>query len=154
MSNTKTELTGLVEDLAKHLMNSVDVLEGCGVHCQECTFAEDMEREGEDPADIDHDCDTDQEECEREGMQCEECQTAYDIRGVVSFSQGKAVLLGLQFMVAGEGPNIWVDTHENEIRGYWGSDTATHYLNDATAQRLNEHWIDAMAETPTLAGRF
>lgn len=28
----------------------------------------------------------------------------------------------VQVMVAGGGPNIWIDTQEKEVQGFWGSD--------------------------------
>jgi hypothetical protein len=34
-------------------------------------------------------------------------------------------------LVAFGGPNIWVDTNDNSVRGYWGGDSATVYFDDA-----------------------
>ena len=33
--------------------------------------------------------------------------------------------LGAEIMVAGGGPTIWVDTWDQEVKGYWGGDRVT-----------------------------
>ena len=51
----------------------------------------------------------------------------YDIRYIVD-SQKK--YLGAKLMVAGGGPTIWVNTHTNEVEGYWGGDRVTWSFMD------------------------
>ena len=43
----------------------------------------------------------------------------YDIRYLVD-SQKR--YLGAEILVAGGGPTIWVDTWDQEVKGYWGRD--------------------------------
>ena len=46
----------------------------------------------------------------------------YDIRYLVDREKR---FMAAEIMVAGGGPTIWVDTWENEVKGYWGSDRVT-----------------------------
>ena len=46
----------------------------------------------------------------------------YDIRYLVDREKR---YMAAEIMVAGGGPTIWVDTWENEVKGYWGSDRVT-----------------------------
>ena len=46
----------------------------------------------------------------------------YDIRYLVDREKR---YMGAEIMVAGGGPTIWVDTWDNEVKGYWGSDRVT-----------------------------
>ena len=48
--------------------------------------------------------------------------TTYDIRYLVGSDKK---YLGAMLMVAGGGPTIWVNTHTNEVEGYWGGDRVT-----------------------------
>ena len=43
----------------------------------------------------------------------------YDIRYLVDREKR---YLGAEIMCAGGGPTIWVDTWDQEVKGYWGSD--------------------------------
>ena len=43
-------------------------------------------------------------------------------------------------MLAGGGPNIWLDTHAKEVQGFWGSTKYTKYIYDY------EYIIDYWAE--------
>ena len=46
----------------------------------------------------------------------------YDIRYLVDRDKR---YLGAEILVAGGGPTIWVDTRDQEVKGYWGSDRVT-----------------------------
>ena len=46
----------------------------------------------------------------------------YDIRYLVDREKR---YMAAEILVAGGGPTIWVDTWENEVKGYWGSDRVT-----------------------------
>ena len=46
----------------------------------------------------------------------------YDIRYLVDREKR---YLGAEIMCAGGGPTIWVDTWDQEVKGYWGSDRVT-----------------------------
>lgn len=45
-------------------------------------------------------------------------------------------LMGLRVMVACGGPNIWVDTFEKTVHGYWGGDEAIAYLTDDCCEKI------------------
>ena len=46
----------------------------------------------------------------------------YDIRYLVDREKR---YMAAEILVAGGGPTIWVDTWENEVKGYWGWDRVT-----------------------------
>ena len=46
----------------------------------------------------------------------------YDIRYLVDREKR---YMAAEILVAGGGPTMWVDTWENEVKGYWGSDRVT-----------------------------
>ena len=46
-------------------------------------------------------------------------EDTYDIRYYVDSSKR---YLGAEIMVAGGGPNIWVNTYTQQVEGYWGGD--------------------------------
>ena len=46
----------------------------------------------------------------------------YDIRYLVNREKR---YMAAEILVAGGGPTIWVDTWDNEVKGYWGSDRGT-----------------------------
>jgi len=46
----------------------------------------------------------------------------YDIRYLVDREKR---YMAAEIMVAGGGPTIWVDTWDNEVKGYWGGDRVT-----------------------------
>lgn len=52
---------------------------------------------------------------------------AYAIRYIIDGSGG---YLGSRLMLAGGGPNIWLDTWEGEIQGFWGSDKCSFPIYD------------------------
>lgn len=52
-------------------------------------------------------------------------------------------LIGVRIMVACGGPNIWVDTMEGAVCGYWGCDEYKAYLTTDTCDNivsLFEEW--------------
>ena len=46
----------------------------------------------------------------------------YDIRYLVDREKR---FMAAEILVAGVGPTVWVDTWDNEVKGYWGSDRVT-----------------------------
>jgi hypothetical protein len=48
-------------------------------------------------------------------------QNVYDIKFIIDISGNYH---GAELMVAGGGPNIYVETRDNTVRGYWGSTKA------------------------------
>ena len=60
---------------------------------------------------------------------------AYSIRYTID---GDGTYLGVQVMLAGGGPNVWLDTYQEEICGYWGSDKYTRIISDF--EYIDEYW--------------
>ena len=52
---------------------------------------------------------------------------AYSIKYIVD-QQGN--LEDVMILLAGGGPNIWLDTHAREVQGFWGSTKYTKYIYD------------------------
>ena len=66
---------------------------------------------------------TDEETGEkREQTASDWMEGTYDIRYLVDREKR---YMAAEIMVAGGGPTIWVDSWENEVKGYWGSDRVT-----------------------------
>ena len=53
------------------------------------------------------------------GTVTEWMEDTYDIRYYVNRDKS---YLGAEIMVAGGGPNIWVNTYTQQVEGYWGGD--------------------------------
>lgn len=51
-------------------------------------------------------------------------------------------LMGVRIMVACGGPNIWVDTFEKTVHGYWGGDEAIAYLTNDCCQKIEDEFDD------------
>ena len=52
----------------------------------------------------------------------------YDIEYIIDVNGNYR---GAELMVAGGGPNIYVETRDNTVRGYWGGDKAQwHYVDN------------------------
>ena len=47
-------------------------------------------------------------------------------------------LIGVRVMVTCGGPNIWVDTFEKTVHGYWGGDEAVAYLTDDCCEKIED----------------
>ena len=62
-----------------------------------------------------------------QGTVSEWMEGVYDIRYIVDREKR---YLGAQLMVAGGGPNIWVNTWTNEVEGYWADDKCTWAFQD------------------------
>ena len=45
-------------------------------------------------------------------------------------------LIGVRVMIACGGPNIWVDTFEKTVHGYWGGDEAIAYLTNDCCEKI------------------
>jgi hypothetical protein len=54
-------------------------------------------------------------------------QDVYDINYTINSQRD---YLGARLLVAGGGPNIWVNTKSNCVEGYWGSDEVSVYYID------------------------
>lgn len=47
-------------------------------------------------------------------------------------------LVGVRVMVTCGGPNIWVDTMEKAVHGYWGGDEAVAYLTTSCCDAIDD----------------
>ncbi|QJA42987.1 hypothetical protein [Phaeobacter phage MD18] len=64
------------------------------------------------------------------------CDTeVYDVEYTVS---GNLEFMGARLMVAGGGPNIYINTRTETVQGYWGSDRFERSYTDA--QGIHEYW--------------
>lgn len=54
-------------------------------------------------------------------------------------------LIGVRILVAFGGPNIYIDTFEGVIRGYWGG-TQSYPLYDSVVDTINDYFEDCAAE--------
>lgn len=50
-------------------------------------------------------------------------------------------LMGVRVMVACGGPNIWIDTFEKTVHGYWGGDEAVSYLTNDCCGKIEEAFV-------------
>jgi hypothetical protein len=66
-------------------------------------------------------------------------QDALDIEYIIG-SDGQ--YRGARILVAFGGPNIWIDTKNNEVEGYWWTDKATSSYTDSIGlnEALEELW--------------
>ena len=61
-------------------------------------------------------------------------EDVYDIRYIVDREKR---YYSAELMVAGGGPTIWVDTFDNQVRGYWGADKV--YISFADNLGLDDY---------------
>ena len=62
-------------------------------------------------------------------------EETYNIDYIWRFNYG---LIGVRVMVACGGPNIWVDTFEKTVHGYWGGDEAIAYLTNDCCEKIED----------------
>ena len=55
-------------------------------------------------------------------------------------------LIGMRIMVACGGPNIWIDTLEEAVCGYWGTDVYKAYLTTACNDAINNYFAEYAKE--------
>lgn len=53
-------------------------------------------------------------------------------------------LIGARLYVTLGGPTIWVDTHDNEVVGHWGTEQVTRWLPSEIADEINDLLIEVM----------
>jgi|TARA_R110000803_G_scaffold95372_2_gene163309 hypothetical protein len=83
---------------------------------------------------------TEEEQEEWEPSGYDYLENVYDIKYVVG---GDGQYYGSQLMVAGGGPNIYIDTQEMQVQGYWGSDRVIVHFRDNIG--LNDALEDTMS---------
>ena len=62
----------------------------------------------------------------------------YEACAIRYIIDGSGEYLGARLMLAGGGPNVWVDTFEGEIQGFWGSDKCSFPIWDY--EYIDEYW--------------
>lgn len=55
-------------------------------------------------------------------------------------------IIGVRIMVACGGPNVWVDTEEKAVCGYWGGDTYKSYLTTDTCNQIDDEFNEYYAK--------
>lgn len=55
-------------------------------------------------------------------------------------------LIGVRIMVACGGPNIWIDTMEEAVCGYWGTDVYKAYLTTACNNAITDYFAEYAKE--------
>lgn len=55
-------------------------------------------------------------------------------------------LIGMRIMVACGGPNIWIDTMEEAVCGYWGTDVYKAYLTTSCVNAINDYFAEYAKE--------
>ena len=51
-------------------------------------------------------------------------------------------VLGTRLLVAFGGPNIWVDTRDKEVQGYWGQGKVYENLSEAVCTWVDDAFAD------------
>ena len=60
---------------------------------------------------------------------------AYDIKYTID---GDGNYRGVRVMIAGGGPNVYLDTYQEEIQGYWGGDSCKLIISDF--EYIDDYW--------------
>jgi len=60
---------------------------------------------------------------------------AYDIKYTID---GDGNYRGVRIMLAGGGPNVYLDTNHKEIQGYWGGDFCKLIISDF--EYIDDYW--------------
>lgn len=55
-------------------------------------------------------------------------------------------LVGVRILVACGGPNIWIDTMEDAVCGYWGTDVYKAYLTTACNDAITNYFAEYAKE--------
>lgn len=53
-------------------------------------------------------------------------------------------LIGARLYITLGGPTIYVDTHDNEVVGHWGTEQVTRWLPSEIADKINDLLIEVM----------
>ena len=86
----------------------------------------------------------------RNGIECAETElsTIFDGEYGVDFVIGSGCeglyYRGVRIMVAGGGPNVYVDTFSGEVEVYWWADSATYSLDSEDVNWLDEYWRECV----------
>lgn len=79
----------------------------------------------------------------------DECQSLYDyfddVYDIEYRIDGRGEYRSVRLMIAGGGPNIYVDTNDAYVKLYWGSTYAeapiSYTASDLIDEIFEEHWI-------------
>lgn len=104
------------EDFQKGLQNTVDRIADTLEEIKDYDFCEQID-----------------EETDEEGNWYFE--DAYNIDYIWRLGYG---LIGVRVMVACGGSNVWIDTFEKTVHGYWGGDEAIAYLTDDCCEKIED----------------
>ena len=82
--------------------------------------------------------DEERERAEAEGEACDLWGYFGDVLDVEYTISARGVFLGARVAVTLGGPNVYVDTRNGEVNGYWGSDSATAFLPYDVRDAIND----------------
>jgi len=63
---------------------------------------------------------------------------AYDIKYTID---GDGTYRGVRILLAGGGPNVYLDTYHEEIQGYWGGDSCKLIISDF--DYIDDYWKES-----------
>lgn len=68
----------------------------------------------------------------------------YGERVELDYCSGYPRYCGVRLLVAYGGPNIWVDTVNGEVRGYWGGDECRVWLDRDACDAIDAYEVEAL----------
>lgn len=63
-----------------------------------------------------------------------------DVYGTDYVFRSRVGLVGVRIMVACGGPNIYIDSYNEEVVGYWGSDEVHYHIRRDVADRITDEF--------------
>lgn len=81
--------------------------------------------------------DEERERREEEGEACDLYSYFDDVLDIEYTISGNGDFLGCRLAVALGGPNVYINTREGEVQGYWGSDRASAWLPSEVCEEIN-----------------
>lgn len=81
--------------------------------------------------------DEEREEREENGDPCDLYEYFYDVLDIEYTISSRGDYLGASIWITLGGPNIWIDTRENEIKGRWGSDAVNIWLPSEISNEID-----------------
>lgn len=81
--------------------------------------------------------DEQREQRENDGEPCDLWDYFRDVLDVEYTISSRGDFLGASIWITLGGPNIWIDTRHNEIKGRWGSDAVNVWLPSEISDEIN-----------------
>jgi hypothetical protein len=81
--------------------------------------------------------DEEREAAEENGVACDLYSYFTDVLDIEYTISSRGDYLGARIAVALGGPNIYIDTREGEVKGYWGTDRAERWIPSEICEEIN-----------------